>query len=198
MHNIFENAYFGKAYKTKLIKQNHFDYWNPYFISLSYNVENRGHEMFDTNCYLYHNLENSFNIQLRNIPKDFFDGNVYTYINTTVFMQIANEEFSDFTLQGCINKLITKTADIEKYYQSLKCTMASKTERIWLDRNTILRNNHYEDNVTSSNLYNEFLILQKHINFIDKIKELLKELSDEINTLTREMNEGQLIGFKNL
>ena len=26
MHNIFENAYFGKAYKTKLNKPNHFDY----------------------------------------------------------------------------------------------------------------------------------------------------------------------------
>ena len=113
-------------------------------------------------------------------------------------MKFANEEFSDFTLEGCINKLITKTADIEKYYQSLKCTMASKAERIWLDINTILRNNQYEDNVTLSNLYNEFLILQRYINFIETIIKFLKELSDEIDTLTREMNEGQLIGFKNL
>lgn len=184
-----------KIYNNSIIKQNHFDYWNPHFISLSYNIENRGHEIFDTN---YYQRQNSFNIQLRNIPKYFFDGNVDTYINTPIFMQIANEEFSDFTLEGCINKLITKTSDIEKYYQSLKCNMASKAERIWLDINVILRNNHDEYNVTLYNLYNEFLILQKHINFIDKIKELLKELSDEINTLTREMNEGQLIGFKNL
>ena len=184
-----------KIHNNSIIKQNHFDYWNPYFISLSYNIENRGHEIFDTNYYQY---QNSFNIQLRNIPKYFFDGNVDTYINTPIFMQIANEEFSDFTLEGCINKLITKTADIEKYYQLLKCTMASKAERIWLDRNTILRNNHYEDNGASYNLYNEFLILQRHINFIETIKEFLKELSDEIDTLTREMNEGQLSDFKNL
>ena len=184
--------------KAKFIKQNHFDYWNPHFISINHNIQNKDHETFDTNCYPYRHLENSFNIKLRNIPEYFFDGNVYTYINTTVFMQFVKEDFSDFTLQGCIDKLITKTVDIEKYYQSLKCTMVSKAERILFDRDNILRNNHYEDNVTSSNLYDDYLILQKHINFIEKIKEVLNELLYEINTLLREMNEGQLIGLKNL
>ena len=184
--------------KAKLIKQNHFDYWNPHFISINHNIQNKDHETFDTNCYLYRHLENSFNIKLRNIPEYFFDGNVYTYINTTVFMQFAKEDFSHFTLQGCIDKLITKTVDIEKYYQSLKCTMVSKAERILFDRDKILRNNHYEDNVISSNLYDDYLILQKNINFIEVIKKILHELLDEINTLTREMSEGQLIGLKNL
>lgn len=177
--------------KEKLIRPKQFYYWNPSLIMLSCNKEQYECEIFGNNYYRYVPAQYSFEIRLNNTDAWFSN----TDFDMTSILELCNTTFTGHTLKSCINRLITEAYDIERHYQDLKNEILKKQERILFERDSILRKNHYEDNVISSNLYNDFLIQEKHMAVIERIEEFMKALYKEVDALNKEIKEGKLIGY---
>lgn len=182
-----------KSYHTVAHFPTKLNYFIPNLIWIDCSVEEKGYDLFGVNRFEYHPTRYLFEIKINNFDTLLCDCD-RIYNELEVLHQFVQKTFSDNSLKGCINNFINEAVNVEKYYQHLKDDIAHKYSRILFERDTVLRNNHYEDNVKSSNLYYKYLI--KKLKAIEIIENFLKALSVEIDALKREINEGQLICLK--